>query len=107
MLRAPLGLRLAVIGCMQGRRGRAERGVESTLVSSPVNVPFPIPSPNPSPSPTLLFFLPFSYCAEVRRPTERPIVQSMEYSSSAPLAPSSIPHLCLYHRRICGVCGVS
>src|SRR5882757_1322961 len=91
ILCALLGLRLVVLGCTRGRGGRIESGAESTLVSVSSPVPFPIPSPypNPSPSPTPLLLWPFLCCGEVCRPTERPIVRSMESSSSASLAPSS------------------
>lgn len=89
MLCALLGLRLAILGCTRGRDGREELGTESMLVSVSSPVPFPIPSANPSPSPTPLLFWPFLCCAEVCRPTERPIVRSTESSSSASLARSS------------------
>ena len=52
MLCALLGLRLAILGCMRGRDGRAEGGAESTLVS--VSSPVPLPKLNPNPSPTPL-----------------------------------------------------
>jgi hypothetical protein len=92
ILCALLGLRLAVLGCMRERGGRAERGAESTLVSVSSAVPFPIPSPDPnmSSTPLILLFCPFLCCADACRPTERPIVRPTESSSSASFAPSSL-----------------